>query len=87
VEREDGDSLPPEDATTGYSGQIRLRLPRSLHERLARLPTAEGVSLVRYRCGAGRVGLSDGQHLDPESRYFAKMDLVARTDKDTKVEV
>lgn len=45
VLREDGDPLPPEDATAGYSGQIRLRLPRSLHERLARLSTAEGVSL------------------------------------------
>lgn len=45
VLREDGDPLPAEDATAGYSGQIRLRLPRSLHERLARLSTAEGVSL------------------------------------------
>jgi antitoxin HicB len=36
---------PPEDATASYSGQIRLRMPRSLHERLARMATAEGVSL------------------------------------------
>ncbi|MGQ0570111.1 MAG: toxin-antitoxin system HicB family antitoxin, partial [Armatimonadota bacterium] len=45
VLREDGDPPPPEDITTGYSGQIRLRLARSLHERLARLAAAEGVSL------------------------------------------
>jgi len=40
-----GDSLPPEDATAGHSGQLRLRLPRSLHERLARLAALDGVSL------------------------------------------
>ncbi len=45
VLREDDDPPPPEDAAAGYSGQIRLRLPRSLHERLARLSMAEGVSL------------------------------------------
>ena len=60
VLREDGDPLPPEDATTGYSGQIRLRLPRSLHERLARLSTAEGVSLNQMMVTllAERSGLS-----------------------------
>lgn len=45
VLREDGRPLPAEDATGGYSGQIRLRLPRSLHQRLDRLADAEGVSL------------------------------------------
>jgi predicted HicB family RNase H-like nuclease len=39
------DSVPPEDSAADFSGQLRLRLPRSLHERLARLATAEGVSL------------------------------------------
>lgn len=60
VLREDGDSLPPEDASAGYSGQIRLRLPRSLHERLARLSTAEGVSLNQMMVTllAERSGLS-----------------------------
>jgi predicted RNase H-like HicB family nuclease len=42
---EDGDAPPPADAVADYSGQIRLRLPRSLHERLSRLATADGVSL------------------------------------------
>ena len=43
--KEHGDAVPPEDAVADYSGQLRLRLPRTLHEKLARLATAEGVSL------------------------------------------
>jgi predicted RNase H-like HicB family nuclease len=60
VLREDGNPLPAEDATAGHSGQIRLRLPRSLHERLARLSTAEGVSLNQMMVTllAERSGLS-----------------------------
>ena len=45
VLEEDGDATPPEDAAADFSGKIHLRLPRSLHERLARLATAEDVSL------------------------------------------
>jgi predicted RNase H-like HicB family nuclease len=45
VMREHGDPIPAEDSTADFSGNIRLRLPRSLHERLARLAFAEGVSL------------------------------------------
>lgn len=43
--RQSGDPLPEEDASVNYSGQLRLRLPTSLHERLARLAAADGVSL------------------------------------------
>lgn len=43
--RERGEELPPEDVTVDFSGQLRLRLPTFLHERLARLAAAEGVSL------------------------------------------
>jgi len=43
--RAHGDSLPLADVTAGRSGQLRLRLPRSLHERLARLAALDGVSL------------------------------------------
>jgi len=58
VLREDGDTPPPADATADYSGQLRLQLPRSLHERLAGLADAEGVSLnqllvVLLASGAG----------------------------------
>lgn len=46
VAREHGDRLPPPDASAAsYSGNLRLRLPRSLHARLDSLAAAEGVSL------------------------------------------
>jgi predicted RNase H-like HicB family nuclease len=40
-----GEPVPPEDIAADFSGQLRLRLPRSLHERLARMASADGVSL------------------------------------------
>jgi predicted RNase H-like HicB family nuclease len=43
--REHGDALPASDVTTGHSGQLRLRLPKSLHERLSRMAALDGVSL------------------------------------------
>jgi antitoxin HicB len=45
VLKEDGDPPPPEDTTADFSGQLRIRLPRSLHESLARSAQLEGVSL------------------------------------------
>ena len=45
VLEEDGDPLPREDSVADYSGQIRLRLPRWLHEQLARRAQMDGVSL------------------------------------------
>ncbi len=43
--RAHGDKLPPSDVAASYSGQLRLRLPRSLHERLSRMAALDGVSL------------------------------------------
>jgi predicted RNase H-like HicB family nuclease len=43
--RAHGLSLPAKDLTPRHSGQLRLRLPRSLHERLSRLAALDGVSL------------------------------------------
>ena len=37
--------LPEPDATADYSGQLRLRLPRSLHARVAKRASEEGISL------------------------------------------
>jgi antitoxin HicB len=48
VLREDGKALPPEDAVADFSGQLRLRLPKSLHEEVSRLATAEGVSINAF---------------------------------------
>jgi predicted RNase H-like HicB family nuclease len=43
--RAHGDALPLSDLTAGHSGQLRLRLPRSLHEQLSRMAALDGVSL------------------------------------------
>lgn len=45
VMRDERKAPPPEDASPDYSGQLRLRLPKTLHERLSQMATAEGVSL------------------------------------------
>ncbi len=45
VMRAHKDPIPPADAISGHSGQLRLRLPRSLHQRLAHLAALDGVSL------------------------------------------
>lgn len=45
VLQEDGEALPRVIERPKYSGQLRVRLPRSLHARLATEAEAEGVSL------------------------------------------
>jgi antitoxin HicB len=45
VMKDDGKAPPPVDAVADYSGQLRLRLPKSLHEMVSQLATAEGVSI------------------------------------------
>lgn len=45
VLREQGRPEPAPDSAADYSGQLRLRLPRSLHERLTRLAATDDVSL------------------------------------------
>ncbi len=45
VYEEDGCKLPQPMKVKKYSGQIRLRLPKSLHERLSREAKHNGVSL------------------------------------------
>lgn len=43
---EEGVDIP--DVTTEYSGQFKLRLPKSLHRSLAEHAKAEGVSMNQY---------------------------------------
>ncbi len=43
--KETGRNLPKPNLTNEYSGQIRVRLPKSLHARLADMAEDEGVSL------------------------------------------
>lgn len=45
---EDGVSIPEPSRLEDYSGQFKLRLPRSLHKRLAERSDEEGVSMNQY---------------------------------------
>jgi predicted RNase H-like HicB family nuclease len=63
----EGWRLPAPSAAQEYSGQFRLRLPRSLHAELAQRAELEGISLnalaLSYvAAGLGRV------HAEPRSR-------------------
>lgn len=58
------DGLPiPEPAPNKYSGEIRVRMPPSLHQLLAQRAANEGVSLNQYMVfGLARtVGLDEGR--------------------------
>lgn len=46
--REAGEDIPAPEKHTTYSGQIRLRMPKSLHARLAQSAQDENVSLNTY---------------------------------------
>ncbi len=45
---EEGVSIPEPDSIEDYSGQFKLRLPRSLHRQLALQSKREGVSMNQY---------------------------------------
>lgn len=45
---EDGIEIPPPRTDEEYSGKFMVRIPRSLHRRLAEQATREGVSLNQY---------------------------------------
>lgn len=45
---EDGAFIPEPSRLEDYSGQFKLRLPRSLHKRLAERSDEEGVSMNQY---------------------------------------
>ena len=48
TEYEDGDPIPLPSYPLEYSGKFNLRIPRSLHQRLADSAEVEGVSLNQY---------------------------------------
>lgn len=48
TEYEDGDPIPLPSYPPEYSGKFNLRIPRSLHQRLAESAEREGVSLNQY---------------------------------------
>lgn len=43
--QEEGDPLPDPTSLPGYSGQLRIRIPKDLHASLARNAQVQGVSL------------------------------------------
>ncbi len=45
---EDGIPIPEPVRTEDYSGQFKLRLPKSLHKALAQRSSEEGVSMNQY---------------------------------------
>lgn len=45
---EDGIKLPLPDAEENYSGQFKLRLPKSLHKQLAEEAKRDGISMNQY---------------------------------------
>ena len=55
--KEFGDEIPQPSAATQYSGQWRLRLPKSLHAALALRANREGVSLNMLAVTLLAVGL------------------------------
>ena len=45
---EDGQSIPLPNDLANYSGQLRLRLPRSMHKQLVMQSEREGISMNQY---------------------------------------
>ncbi|MEG0722567.1 MAG: type II toxin-antitoxin system HicB family antitoxin [Lachnospiraceae bacterium] len=45
---EDGSPIPVPNELEGYSGQFKLRIPKSLHRRLAEESKREGISMNQY---------------------------------------
>lgn len=45
---EDGIEIQTPDSLEGYSGQFKLRIPRSLHRSLAEHSKREGISMNQY---------------------------------------
>jgi antitoxin HicB len=84
------DGLPvPEPTSPSYSGEIRVRMPPSLHQVLAQRATNEGVSLNQYMvAGLARVvGLEDRTSVveQPKANIVsAKKELPVGTVRDVK---
>ena len=45
---EDGIPIPEPVGVNGYSGQFKLRIPKSLHKKLAERSKLEGISMNQY---------------------------------------
>lgn len=45
---EDGTTIPEPENSESYSGQFKLRMPKSLHKQLAEHSKREGISMNQY---------------------------------------
>ncbi len=45
---EEGQEIPRPDDLDGYSGQFKLRIPKSLHRQLSERSKREGISMNQY---------------------------------------
>lgn len=62
---ENGHPIPEPTDTRGYSGRLLLRMPKSLHRKLAAQSRREGTSLNMYVVSllAGRAAVSEAEQL------------------------
>ncbi|MBA2493835.1 MAG: type II toxin-antitoxin system HicB family antitoxin [Acidobacteria bacterium] len=75
---EDGTPLPKPEIVQGYSGQLRLRLPKSLHARAAQKAAEDGTSLNQYITLAVESRVS-GQEVARRISQEVKNQLVANS--------
>src|SRR5580765_643124 len=69
--KERGISLPKPPRSQNYSGQLSLRLSKSLHERAAKMALDDGVSLNQYITNAVNREVS-GEEVDRRIRAVPK---------------
>ena len=66
--RRHGDPIPKPSAPAGWSGQFRVRMPRSLHARLAARAESEGVSLNMLVVAAAAQALGQRETATPRKK-------------------
>lgn len=72
--------LPAPTNLEEYSGQFRLRVPRTLHARLAEAAADEGVSLNTYAVGLLSGGVGEARTLKQVQRCMDDLSLRIRGD-------
>ena len=81
TEYEDGDEIPPPSYPHEYSGRFNIRIPRSLHRRLAELADREAVSL--NQCVVSLLASAEAQS---RSEWPATKKRVSRKTRDHQVD-
>jgi len=92
---ERGIPLPESESVQEYSGQFRVRLPKSLHRQAAQLAAMDGISLnqvvisaVEARVGAKQLGarmLGEMRHLLAEQASQYKVALASALTSDERL--